>query len=271
MARYEAMRLRTVGRFTAARSLARQPLLTEFSLEEYVMMPAGSQQAVDSGMFGHRIGLRSEVDGSERMIPESLYELWKRGQVPADRIPVLAQAIAPRVLAEDFNLILSQSTQRSMLIALLTTFVIVTAVAAFASVDGERMSFPLALLVGAAFSVFVGAIFWIVLQTGRGRRRQQMEWLLSANAGNASAIQPSGLIAGRAKLVFQIAGALLAAVALFVGGFFLWDSKTGKVPATPGPAPVGSGRASDLETTVVLSESEAAAGKTVQVTVPGTK
>jgi hypothetical protein len=235
--KYDSMFLRTLGRFAAADPWNGNRV-TEFSIEEYVMMPSGSPQAVDSGVFAHTIGLRSELDGSQRMIPESLFELWKRGQVPAERIPTLARAIAPRVLAEDLNLMLGRSNVRSMLAVLVTVFLIITGIAAF-----EELSFAAALAVGAAFSLFIGAIFWLVLRSGRARRREQMKWLLRVNFGNVNAEQPESRGAGRLKMALVAGGVMLAGILLWVGGFALWDSQTAKGTSPSGSAPAAAATA----------------------------
>ena len=113
--RFHAVRLRTLGRFTAGDPWHGQRP-TEFSIEEYVMMPHGATTAVDSSQYGHRAGLRSETDGAQYMMPESLLELWRRGQIPAERLPVLTQAITPRLTQEDFNLILHQDQVKVVLV-----------------------------------------------------------------------------------------------------------------------------------------------------------
>src|SRR5882724_13590696 len=135
---FNALRLRTLGRFSSGDPWnGSRP--TKFSIEEYVMMPQGSAQAVDSSQFAHRIGLRSEADGCQRMIPESLVELWRRGQVPPERLPVLAQAIAPRILKEDYNLILHQSPTKTIFIPLIAVFAVVVLVGVFVPMEGQHL------------------------------------------------------------------------------------------------------------------------------------
>jgi hypothetical protein len=257
------MRLRTLGQFAAIDPwCGNRP--TEFSVEEYVMMPAGSPQALDSALYAHRIGIRSELDGSERLIPESLYELWKRGQVPGARVPVLAHAMAPRVLKEDLNLILDKSAVKSFLIVVIAVFVLISAILGF-SMSGTSLTFPIAIGIGAAVAGVIGLVYFVAIQSGRNRRKEQMKWLLSVNAGDVNAAPPAGRGAGRAKLFLKLYAIVMVPIML-AGGVGFWALSRGWTPASPHALPAAESKPRDLQKTVFLTEAEAAAGKTVSVT-----
>lgn len=82
---------------TAARFVAADPWLGgatgEFSLEECVYLPKnvelGSPRALRMMGTGKVYFLRSDRDGSERLLPEALTELWQTGQIPAEWLPQL--------------------------------------------------------------------------------------------------------------------------------------------------------------------------------------
>ena len=260
---FHARRLRTLGQFTAPDPWnANRP--TAFSIEEYVMMPSGATQAVDSSQYIHRAGLRSEVDGSQRMLPESLIELWRRGQVPAEHIPGLMRAIESRLTKDDYNLILHQSPMKTVVLPLIAVFVVIVLVGLFAPVDGGPLSLPVALAVATGFSLFIGAIFWMIRQTARSRRAGQMKWLLAAQSGVAGPV-PEGRAKGTTKMFFKLFGLMLLLGALTVGGMGLWFKYNGR----PSIEPVVSSNG-DIEMPVEILRSQQAEGVAMLVIVPTT-
>ena len=268
---FHAQRLRTLGQFSSPDPWnGNRP--TAFTIEEYVMMPSGATQATDSSQYAHRVGLRSESDGSQRMIPESLVELWRRGQVPAERIPILAQAIEPRVLKEDFNLILHQSARNTIVLPLLGVFAVTAGVAAFVPMDGERLSIPVALAVSAGFTLLVGAIFWITRQSGRNRRREQMAWLLSVNSSAGASAPPEGRAKGRVKMFAKLYAVLLLVCLLFGGVAALWIWKGGSLTAssTAASSPKVSSATGDIEMPIEIMANQVSAGLAMMLTVPVT-
>ena len=223
--RFRAVRLRTLGRFSAGDPWQGQRP-TEFSIEEYVMMPQGATTAVNS-QYCHRAGLRSETDGAQYMMPESLLELWRRGQIPAERLPVLTQTITPRLTQEDFNLVLHQDLVKSVLVPLAAVFAVVVGIGLFVPIEGHTMSAPAAIATGFGFAVLIGAIQWIVRQSGRTRRAEQMQWLLNANSGAVGA-PPEGRTKGRVKMFEQMFAVLLGVSAIGIGGAWWWFEARGK-------------------------------------------
>ncbi len=94
---------------TAARFLAVDPWRggspVEHSVEECVFLPKGT--AVSSPRARRLLGggtvyfLRSEADGTERLLPEALVELWRTGKVPAEWLPQLLQERPGKVRRPD--------------------------------------------------------------------------------------------------------------------------------------------------------------------------
>ena len=217
------VRLRTLGQFTAGDPW-NGDCPTQFSIEEYVMMPLGSQQASEDTMFKHRVGIRSESDGSQWMLPESLFELWRRGQVPAERIPVLAQAVSPRVICEDLELMLDRHIFKSFGYQWLLIIGIVAAVMLFATNKGEHLPIPVVLGVCTGFTGFVALIMWSMQRSARSRRAGQMKWLLAAAARPAGPglARPEGRFIGRLKAFFAVLAPLLLVFGLLIGGLVAW-------------------------------------------------
>jgi hypothetical protein len=148
-------------------------------MEEYVMMPEGSPVAIDNDDNFHRIRLRATARGVEYPLPESLIELWRRGQVTVDRIPALALAIGPSLLELDSNLILGQSTQKTVVKPILMTFGLVFGAGLFATLM-EGAPVWIGLGVAAFLTAVISAILMSLRQSALSRRAEQMRWLLAA-------------------------------------------------------------------------------------------
>jgi hypothetical protein len=218
--RFTARWLRTLHQFAAADPWnGNRP--AQFTMEEYVMMPSGVQKAVDSDRFAHRIGIRSSV-GGEHMLPESLVALWRNGQVRLERIPALTKAIEPRLLKEDFNLILHRrSIKNDFVIPLIVVFFLILVVMGLGTRSEGHFSLPLALFISAAMTLVTGGILWMMRQTARKRRAEQMKWFLDAESGVAPVALP-----GRARTLlkrFAIIYAVFIALTLVIaGGVMVW-------------------------------------------------
>src|ERR1700728_1803482 len=113
---YDPVRLRTIARFTAPDPWSGNQL-TDYCLEEYVMMPLGSKRALDSKWSLHAFGIRWEGDARYRLLPECMVELWKCKRLASEKLPSLLHAIEPRLLETDC--MMSQPWQRSFGIPML--------------------------------------------------------------------------------------------------------------------------------------------------------
>lgn len=85
-------RLRTAARFIAADPWQNGSRI-EFSLEECLFLPSNVPlPARPGGGFlasGTVFFLRSDLDGSERLLPEAMVELWQTGKIAVERLPQL--------------------------------------------------------------------------------------------------------------------------------------------------------------------------------------
>jgi hypothetical protein len=216
--RFTAKWLRTLHQF-AAPDPSNGNRQTQFTIEEYVMMPTGAGKAVENSKFVHRLSVRSKA--GEHMLPESLVELWRRGRVPAERIPALRKAIEPRLIKEDFDLILHPQSLKNLVIPLIVVFLFMFVFMCFATRSEGHLSLPLALFISAGLTIVTGGLMWMFRQTARKRRAQQMKWLLDAESG-----VPPEPLPGRTKTRlkrFAFLYALILVLTLMVmGGLFVW-------------------------------------------------
>jgi hypothetical protein len=180
---YDPMRLRTLATFTAADPWSRNAL-TEYRVEEYVMMPVGSKRALDSKWNLHTIGIQWEADARYRLLPESLVELWKRGRIPAEKLPSLLHTLEPRLL--DTDCLTTQSWQRSLGLPLLVMMLLCPVVFLLIRVHGERMPADSALLSGFFIALLTGLILWIMRTMKLRRVQQQMNWAVNTLSGTSS-------------------------------------------------------------------------------------
>lgn len=270
----EQMPLRTVGTFSAEDpSMNRLP--TEWSIEEFVMMPVGSARAIDSRRFGHVIGIRPNNDRRERLLPASLVELWRQGRVQPEKLPWLLHAMDPKINATDFPL--QENPLKSIAIVLPAVFVITAAVTAFVPMDGARLPLGFAVAAGFGMTLITSAILWIVSRSQLYRRNQQMDWALKLiESGSVSVAAPEkleGTLRMYLKMGIKFYVILLAAASLAGGGAVLWSSRVAStqrvasthqvVSTTESPA-----RGRDTQVALTLSTGEAAHGKTVTIAIP---
>lgn len=98
-------RVKTEGSFTAEDPW-NQNRRTSFTIEAYIMAPRGSTpKAGTKTLLGQYFyGIRSEVDGVERMLPESLAYLWRNNRVPPEALPRLFKEMEPMLRKTDFRL-----------------------------------------------------------------------------------------------------------------------------------------------------------------------
>jgi len=106
-------RVRTATSFRA-RDLWHGGEDTDFTLEVYRLVPEDSQEALPGWLYGgpEVYGLRSEIDGLDRPLPEALSELWSTGRVQPGDLPGLLHAMEPQLTAPDFQPVLHRQFGR---------------------------------------------------------------------------------------------------------------------------------------------------------------
>ena len=219
---YDPVRLRTLARFSAPDPWS-EDLFTDYSLDEYVMLPLGSKRNLDSKWSLHTFGIRWERDSRYRLLPESLVELWKCQRISPEKLPWLLHALEPRLLETDC--ITSQSWQRSVGIPLLMLLLVCPLVFLLIRVDGQAMPAGAAVGSGLAIAMLTGAILWMMKSSKRSRVKQQMTWAINRMSGDSSS-GPAAEIAAPTTLFFRLSLKLfvvfiaLAALALGAGFAF---------------------------------------------------
>lgn len=119
-------------------------------------------------------GIRSEIDGKERMLPASLVELWRTSRIPAEALPRLLLQMQSSIKESDYG------PAQGFKIQLWTLMVVNLAVFSLLPIifrldDFDPIYDGLLTLILLFFS---GLGFWIVLRR-RARYRRQMDWALA--------------------------------------------------------------------------------------------
>lgn len=97
-------RMKTVGRFTAPDPWnGNAP--AEFTIEAYRLFNSGTRVLRDTRGLGlaYLYGISSEIDGADRILPEALAELWRRGEVAPEKLPSMLAQVAPALKPEDYR------------------------------------------------------------------------------------------------------------------------------------------------------------------------
>jgi hypothetical protein len=177
---FKPARLRTVGSFTAEDPW-NQNRRSSFTLEAYMLAPKGFTPKADTKIFGGipLYGIRSEVDGVERMLPESLTYLCRNNRVPAEKLPWLLKEMGPMLRKTDFRLQFLTKAMTVMqyvlsgLFGLLLLALLAAAVLSPSASDGMVIGIFVAVLGLLCFGVL-----YLMFFRPRARRRRQMNWAL---------------------------------------------------------------------------------------------
>ena len=97
-------RMKTVGRFTAPDPWnGNAP--AEFTIEAYRLFNPAIRALRDTRGLGlaYLYGISSEIDGADRVLPEALAELWRRGEVAPEKLPSMLAQVAPTLKPEDYR------------------------------------------------------------------------------------------------------------------------------------------------------------------------
>ena len=187
--RYIARYLRTLETFRA-RDPWNQDRETTFEIVEYVMMPEAFKRAVDSRLFQRRFGLQSEIDGVERLLPDSLVYLWKTGMAgtgfvlstPSQSLPQLLKLLEPRLYGTDYIPMLEHLCRRRWLFWMgfgLLFLVPIWSLTVASLHFGIRLPDTWWMLAACIeFTALMFLVDWRGFQHVQKRRIQQMNWAL---------------------------------------------------------------------------------------------
>jgi hypothetical protein len=99
----EPRRLETVTTFQAADPW-NGGAAADFELDRYKMMPAGARVVRAGSVWGNDVyGIRSRLDGVDRILPEALSELYQTRRVEPEQLPRLYAALQPTLRTNDFQ------------------------------------------------------------------------------------------------------------------------------------------------------------------------
>ena len=173
-------RVKTEASFTAEDPW-NQNRRTAFTIEAYILVVRGTRPAPGAKPLAgnYLYGIRSELDGQEHMLPESLSELWRTNQVPPEALPRLLKAIAPKLKRWDYRPILHNKLMKVTEI-IVTTLMGLLALSpiAIGILTGE-MSALATLTVTSIFVAFVALSLYLIFYRKRARRTKQMKWALA--------------------------------------------------------------------------------------------
>lgn len=173
---YDPVRLRTLARFLASDPWSGHHL-TEYTVDDFVMMPLGSKRALHSKWSLHATGIQWQNDARFRLLPESLVDLWKTGKVPAEELPCLLHSLEPALIETDF--IPAQSWQRSIGIPMLVLLLICPIVFFAVRVNGGTMPATAALAAMFVIALGTGLTLWVLRINKRSRAKEQTTWALT--------------------------------------------------------------------------------------------
>ena len=172
------IRVKTAATFTAEDPW-NQKRSSSFKLNEYLLLFAGAAVTESTKATGtdFKRALVSEIDGVERWLPDSLSELWRTRQVPAEALPRLLKEAEPTLKNGDYTVVL-RNKARWLLVALNTlVFLAFIAFMVVGFVSDEGQVLP---KIGGV--LLVAAISWLILYFSYYRtwfrRKRQMKWFL---------------------------------------------------------------------------------------------
>ena|SRR5215468_6980699 len=191
---YLARYLRTVDSFRAEDPWNNRRA-TSFHILEYVMMPERITSAIDSRLFEHRFGLRSEIDGAVHMLPDSLVYLWRKGlpgdgyvvKTPPHSLPQLLRHLEPNLTLSDYEPKLESLRQRRLLfwiclgILLVLMWSLVLGLLVWSIRFQDRATVLACLGLTAAVATVTAMMFWVDFRSFRSiqkRRFQQIDLAL---------------------------------------------------------------------------------------------
>jgi hypothetical protein len=172
------VRVKTAASFTAVDPW-NQDRVTSFKLDEYLLMLGGASVKESTKATGtdFKRALRSEIDGVERWLPDSLSELWRTKRVPTEALPRLLKEAEPSLKPGDYAVVLRNKARwilvviRSFICLAIVGFMIV----GISNSNGE-------VLPKISVTLLVAGIFWLVLYFAYYRvwfqRKRQMKWFL---------------------------------------------------------------------------------------------
>jgi hypothetical protein len=149
---------------------------SQFAIEDYMFVPAGSRRKVWAEPFGGYLrSIRSDADGIERRLPDCLAYLWLHKRIASEALPQLLQAITPELHESDYKVYLR--TRR-----VLFGFLAAPCVIGIGMLLLNLLDHSVSIQVGITELLAAAAVSWLWLYLMLYRRvwhrKRQMKWLL---------------------------------------------------------------------------------------------
>jgi len=176
---YYPCRVKTETSFTADDPWNQNRRAT-FALDNYVLAPRGAHPLPDARPAVYYLrGIRSSLDNVERMLPESMSELWCAKRIPPESLPSLLKEMQPTPKGSDYEQLLRNKNLLAFVwIAWIFTALFCTM--PFLNLNAlvfepTANSLPIALVVASVCLLILYAAFY----RGRWRRASQTKWVLA--------------------------------------------------------------------------------------------
>jgi hypothetical protein len=152
---------------------------TDFTIEVYILVDEDPLKGVMTPIKPIRkdpwswgvFGIKSEIDGQERMLPESLAELWRTQRIPAEALPRLLQQMQSSLKPRDYEPLRSKGIiWGTSVIALFLISVVLACAREFETIE---------LLAVVLCAMLLPLLPAFIFKRRRARCRQQMEWALA--------------------------------------------------------------------------------------------
>jgi len=156
---------------------------TSYTVETYMKLVKGSKPPKTKPLgyvYGYMYGIRSDIDGVERMLPDSLSELWRTQRVPPEALPRMLKQMQPTLKKGDYRPVLRNKVL-SVGIWIVIVLLTLVALLPFVMSITAPAEFPLswAVLLALAIGGFGWLYVYLLFFRAKGRRTRQMEWILA--------------------------------------------------------------------------------------------
>jgi len=173
------VRVKTETSFTAEdpwNGNRRTPFTVEAYLKTYKgIAPRGGKKPAGAVFF---YGVRSELDGVERMLPSAMSELWSEKRVATEALPRLLKAMEPSLKKSDYG-----PPIRARMLTVLSWFLwLVMGFLVFMPLlllSQEMISVPAAFLSTIVMAGIAWLYMYLVFYRRLWRRKRQMQWILA--------------------------------------------------------------------------------------------
>ena len=151
-----------------------------FAIEDYMYLVRGQplKPGAKSPSGFYILGLRSDIDGVERIMPESLSILWRNKQVPSEALPRLLKQIQPSLGPRDHFLFLQNNMMAISIWVLWAVFALMAGAFMLLPFTGEISQGTAALFALAALALG-STVLYFAYYRKRSQRLKQMKWIMS--------------------------------------------------------------------------------------------